>query len=78
MFPIETEGPHKGKYIPRKDARGNAIIDPTTLIQSQTCSIDYNVYKACVDMNKSVESVAKEVAFSAKELEEIDELFAPP
>ena len=58
LFPLETEGPCKGQYVPRKDGRGNAIVDPTTLIQSQTFTIDYEVFKTCVDMQKDFSKVA--------------------
>ena len=78
LFPLETEGPHKGQYIPRKDSRGNVIIDPTTLIKSTSFAIDYNVYKSCVDMNKSFDKVAKDISFSNEELQVIAKLFATP
>ena len=78
LFPLEKEGPHKGQYIPRKDERGNVIIDPTTLLKSSSFAIDYSVYKSCVDMNKSFDKVAKDIAFSEQELEVIHKLFATP
>ena len=60
LFPLEAEGKHKGQYVPQKDARGNAIVDPTVLIQNQSFLIDYNVWKSCVEMQKSFEKVAKD------------------
>ena len=32
MFPIEKSGPNKGKYVPKRDERGNIIVDPTQQI----------------------------------------------
>ena len=60
LFPLETSGRYKGQYIPKKDARGNAIVDPTVLIENQSFIIDYNVWKECVELNKPFEKVAKD------------------
>ena len=78
LFPVETDGPNKGQFIPRKDERGNVIIDPSILIKSSSFAIDYDVFKTCVDMNKSFDRMAKDIAFSTQELEVIAKLFATP
>ena len=60
LFPIETEGPNKGKYIPQKDDNGNIVIDPTTQVKKNSVALDWNVYKECVDMNKPIEKLARD------------------
>ena len=29
LFPVEMDGPKKGKLIPPRDEKGNIIVDPT-------------------------------------------------
>ena len=60
MFPVETEGPNKGKYIPKKDENGNIVIDPTTQIKKSSFILDFNVFKECVDMSRPIEKLAKD------------------
>ena len=78
LFPVETEGPNKGKYIPKKDENGNIVIDPTTQIKKSSFILDFNVFKECVDMSRPIEKLAKDCQLSKEEMEIINKLFAPP
>ena len=39
------------------DGNGNIVIDPTTMIKKNSVTLDYNVFKECVDMNKPIEQL---------------------
>ena len=44
LFPVETSGPKKGRYVPQKDSRGNTIVDPTENVKRDPFFLDYQLY----------------------------------
>ena len=46
IWPKVKSGPNKGQIAPRRDARGNVIVDPAGNIVKESYLLDYNVYKS--------------------------------
>ena len=45
IWPVAKAGPKKGKIIPRRDLRGNIVIDPAGNIEASKYLLDYNIYE---------------------------------
>ena len=77
LFPLETEGPQKGKHIPRRDERGNIIVDPTANLQKEPLFIDFDLYSRYKKMAQKGKVVQLKKNITRTEREEIKKLFAP-
>ena len=77
MFPIEESGPNKGKILPRRDERGNIIVDPTTLVQKDPLLIDYKLYSRLKDNAEKGKQLDLDPYISKKERLEMKHVFRP-
>ena len=57
VFPIETSGPFKGKYKPKRDERGNVIVDPTSMVKENAFALDFIQFKRMWDEREAGKNV---------------------
>jgi len=75
IFPLQEDGPEKGKFTPIRDERGNIVVDPASLVSKDPFFIDYHLYNRFKKLAESGKLMQQPTMRSKKKRAEIKKLF---